>query len=70
MRTYDSNLGEPRQQKQWGQWITKDRTMGKSERNQTKQTQKIYWIIFDYSHIYSTRRNSKNYQKGTNGITR
>jgi len=49
---------------------TKDRTMGKLERNQTKQTQKIYWIIFDYSHIYSTRRNSKNYQKGANRIMR
>jgi len=35
-----------------------------------KQTQKIYQIIFDHSHIYSTRRSLKNYQKGVNGIMR
>jgi len=70
MRTYDSNPGEPRQWKQQRQQITKDRTMEKSERNQTRRTQKIYQIIFDYSHIYSTRRNSKNYWKGANGIMR
>jgi len=44
--------------------------MGKSERNQTKQTQKIYQNIFNYSHIYSTKKNLKNYQKGMNEITR
>ena len=64
MKTYDSNPGEPRQ------WITRNRTMGKSERNQTRQTQKIYQNTFNHSHIYSTKRSSKNYQKDVNGITR
>jgi len=67
MKTYDSTPGEPRQ---WKQWIIRNRTIGKSERNQTRQTQKIYQNTFDYSHIYSTKRNLKNYQKDMDGITR
>ena len=43
--------------------------MGKLERNQTRQIQKIYQNTFDHSHIYSTK-NSKNYQKDANGIMR
>jgi len=50
---------EPKQQKQQTQ--QKNRTMEKSERNWTRQIQKIYQNIFDYLHTYSTRRNSKSY---------
>jgi len=67
MKTYDLNLEEPRQQKQQ---IIKNRTMGKLERNQTRQTQKIYQNTFSLSYIYSTRRNLKSYQKNVNGTTR
>jgi len=67
MKIYDSTPGEPRQQKQW---IIRNRTMGKLERNQTRRIWKIYQNIFDHLHIYSTKINSKNYQKGMNGITR
>jgi len=66
-KTYNSNLGEPRQQKQW---ITRNRTMGKSERNRTRQNQKIYKSTFGPSHIYSTKRNLKSYWKNVNGTTR
>jgi len=67
MKTYDLNPGEPRQQKQQ---IIRNRTMGKLERNQTRQTQKIYQNTFSLSYIYSTRRNLKSYQKNVNGTTR
>jgi len=34
-------------------------TMGKSERNQTRQTHKIYQNTFDHSHIYSIKKKFK-----------
>ena len=42
--------------------------MEKLAKNQTRQIQKTYQTIFDPSHICSTRRNLKNYQKDKNGI--
>jgi len=61
MRIYNSKLGKPQQQ-----WKPRSRTMEKSEKNQTRQIQKTYQITFDHSHIYSTKRNSKNYWKDMN----
>ena len=52
------------------QQTKQNRTMAKLERNWIKQIQKIYQSIFDLSPIYSTRRNSKNYQSEENGITK
>ena len=43
---------------------------GEIARNWTQRTQKIYLSTFDLSHICSTKRNSKSYLKGTNGITK
>ena len=43
---------------------------GEIGKNQTIQIQKIYQITFDLSCIYSTRRNSRNYQKDVNGTMR
>ena len=44
--------------------------MAKLAKNQTRQTQKTYQIIFDLSYIYSTKINLKSYQKDTNGTTK
>ena len=44
--------------------------MGKLERNQTRQIQKIYQNTFDHSYIYSTKKNSKNHKKDANVIKR
>ena len=40
--------------------------MEKLEKNWTGQIQKTYQITFNLSHIYSTKRNLKSYQKDVN----
>jgi len=57
MRILGSKPGEQRPQ------ILQNRTTMKLARNWTRQIQRTYQIIFDSSHICSTRRNSKNYQR-------
>jgi len=51
-------------------WKLQNRTIEKLVKNQTTRIQEIYQITFDPSHTYSTRRNSRNYQKDMNETTR